>query len=231
MHMSRLFVMSCLLGSALVACGDDGGGGGGMVDAPKQIDAAIDSPPAVTCTYPASLPAGMVGTMAMPASGNFIVKDNMNRVFFGLSIYITQDMKNDITLIVPRPTAGFAPGTFNFDPNPMSTMPVALAYGEQGINGMTSEKTLYATSGSITFTAIGQTANSPIRGSISMTQLKEVDAQGNFVTGGCMSTIAGLSFFLTQMTTVTKTGPDQPAGSETWKLEMAGQPAQFLTVP
>ena len=40
MHMSRLFVMSCFLGSALVACGDDGGGGGGgMPDAAKQIDA------------------------------------------------------------------------------------------------------------------------------------------------------------------------------------------------
>jgi len=46
MHMSRLFLMSCLLGSALVACGDDGGGGGGMPDAPKTPDAAIDAPAA-----------------------------------------------------------------------------------------------------------------------------------------------------------------------------------------
>lgn len=65
MHMSRLFVMSCLLGSALVACGDDGGKGGGNVDAPKQIDApAADAPPAggptalgKKCTAPTDCPA------------------------------------------------------------------------------------------------------------------------------------------------------------------------------
>jgi hypothetical protein len=40
MQLSRLFVMSVLFGSALVAaCGDDGGKSGGGVDAPKQIDA------------------------------------------------------------------------------------------------------------------------------------------------------------------------------------------------
>lgn len=65
MHMSRLFVMSCLLGSALVACGDDGGKTGGNVDAPKQIDAAIDAPGGGNaptglgkkCTQPTDCPA------------------------------------------------------------------------------------------------------------------------------------------------------------------------------
>jgi len=63
MQLSRLFVMSMLLGSALVACGDDGGKGGG-VDAPKAIDAAIDAPVAAgptglgkKCTTPADCPA------------------------------------------------------------------------------------------------------------------------------------------------------------------------------
>jgi hypothetical protein len=131
---------------------------------------------------------------------------------------------------VPRPAAGFAPGTFTFDPDPKAAMPVALAFGEQGVMGMTSEKTLYATSGSITFTAIGQTMGSPIRGSISATTLREIDAQGNLVTGGCMSMLAGLQFFLTQSETVTRTGPQEPASAETWKLEMAAQPTQFVTV-
>ncbi len=48
MQMSRLFVMSVIVGSALAACGDDGGKGGG-IDAPKQIDAPsqpIDAPAA-----------------------------------------------------------------------------------------------------------------------------------------------------------------------------------------
>lgn len=47
MRMSRLFVLSMLLGSALVACGDDGGKT--TPDAPKQIDApTVDAPPALT---------------------------------------------------------------------------------------------------------------------------------------------------------------------------------------
>ena len=50
MHMSRLFVMSCFLGSALVACGDDGGGGGGMPDAAKLIDAPMADAPGATIT-------------------------------------------------------------------------------------------------------------------------------------------------------------------------------------
>ena len=51
MRLSHLFAMSILLGSGLVACGDDGGGGGGGggVDAPVVIDAPmIDAPPAVS---------------------------------------------------------------------------------------------------------------------------------------------------------------------------------------
>lgn len=77
MHMSRLFVMSCLLGSALVACGDDGGKTGGNVDAPKQIDAAIDAPAATgptglgkKCTAPTDCPASASECVAVAAMTN-----------------------------------------------------------------------------------------------------------------------------------------------------------------
>jgi hypothetical protein len=53
MHLSRLSMMSCLLASALVACGDDGGkGGGGNPDAAMNpmIDAPMADAPSTAIT-------------------------------------------------------------------------------------------------------------------------------------------------------------------------------------
>ena len=79
MHMSRLFVMSCLLGSALVACGDDGGKGGGNVDAPKQIDAPTADAPMQSngptglgkkCMAPTDCPASAPECVAVAQNTN-----------------------------------------------------------------------------------------------------------------------------------------------------------------
>lgn len=228
MRNTNLYGTSLLACLALSACGDDGGKthlADAAIDSPKQMDA-----PAAICTIPATIPAGSVGTMAAPASGNFVVKSTMGSmpVFFGLRIYTTMDMKNDVSFIVPRPANGFAPGTFAFDTTG-AAMPVALAYMGGNYTGTMAQKELDATNGSITFTSIGQTAGASIKGTVSSTIFKEVDANGNQVAGGCTSTVAGLSFFLTQMTTVTRNA-DGMTTPESWKFQIEGQQPQILTV-
>ena len=62
MRLSRLFILSIVVGSALAACSSSGGGGGGGAgaDAPKQIDApAIDAPAGLSGLGQLCVPAMM----------------------------------------------------------------------------------------------------------------------------------------------------------------------------
>ena len=204
----QMFGISCLLAVATVGCGDDGGMVMKMPDAKVFMDAAIDAPPA--CLVPATIPAGSLGNSMMPRNGHFINKTMQGQVFFGLGLYLDQSMKTAITIIVPRPAAGFQTNTaYAFDPNPTSMTPTALAYVEDGLDAQgNAQHTLWASNGSVTFTAIGQTAGATINGSSTTAMFREVDGMtGADIAGGCTTTDMGLSWFLTQDTAVTKPAP------------------------
>lgn len=207
MSMTRLFVMSTLLGSTLVACGDDGGGTT-LIDAAKTPDApGIDAPAMVACP-PATLGMGSIGTAAAPASGNFVRKTTTGTMnpFLGISSYTTMDMKNAITFVWPKPTAGFAAGTFPWDNDPNAMNPAALSFFEGGLdpaNPMAdAAHFLWTASGTLTIQSVtktgaagaGENPNDVFTGSVSATMYRELDAQGAVLPGGCTVMAAGITF-------------------------------------
>lgn len=210
----QMFGCSLLLAAAAVGCGGDDGNKVHVPDAKVFQDAPaamIDAPP--PCLTPATVPAASVGSTNMPANGDFIRKTSSGIVFFGLGVYLDQTMKTAVDVIVLRPANGFQTNTtYTFDPDYNAQMPVALAFIEDGLDstGMNSAHLLYASTGSAKFTAIGQTAGNPINGTMAMSTFREVDQNtGADIAGGCTSTMAGLTFTLTQKTTVAFQPPSQ----------------------
>ncbi len=119
MRLSHQIVMSLVLGSALVACGDDGkGGGGGGVDAPKVF---MDAPPAPDA------PAGLtgLGQKCDPAMMNADCPANAKTCIGlagGTATYCTPDCltngtattnaQGQITTTTPAPSATACSGAF-----------------------------------------------------------------------------------------------------------------------
>ena len=210
----QLFGLSFAL--AVAGCGGDGDGGKVMVMPDAKV--FMDAPPVTTppCVTPASIPALGIGMMNMPANGPFIAKTMNGQVFFGLAFFMDQAKKTAMTIIVVKPGTVANPMPFQTNtpyannPDPNATMPAALAFIEDGLDAMGNNPvhTLWASSGATTFTAIGQMANNPINGSMNATNFREIDGMtGADIAGGCTASAAGVQFYLTQMTTVTKPAP------------------------
>ena len=204
MHTNRLFLMSFLLGSTLVACGDDGGTK--LVDAPKMIDAAaIDSPAMVACP-PATVGAGAFGTMAAPMSGNFVTKTMAGNPFLGIGLLTSMDMKNAVTFVWPKPAAGFAAGTFVLATDPNAATPAAIAYYEGGLDPAmpmaNAAHFLWASNGTLTISSVsktgaagaGENPNDVFVGTLSAVMFKEIDANGAIIPGGCTVSTGAISF-------------------------------------
>lgn len=218
----RLNHLSVVLFSALslplIACGGDDDGGGGVVvpDAKVFMDAPPVQGPA--CLFPASIPAFTLPESGAPPSMSWIRKGTsgaLNGVtYFGITIGLDADGKMEVDFLVPRPTDGFktnTPYAFSTDPKAMG-LPPALAIASDNIDAQGNPyRTLWASSGTLTFTAVGQTQGDAINATISTTNLREIDDNGADVAGGCMTSFAGITLNLQQSTTIQ--GPSVPTGA------------------
>jgi hypothetical protein len=143
-------------------------------------------------------------------------------IFAGLPASIDDSVA--LWISVPRPTSGFAAGTYQLDPDPFSANPAAYAILYVFDNNDEVSQMLYATSGSVTFTSVtrvaggilpvGQNNGDTFVGSLSLTLYKEIDLDtGLQITGGCTTALEGLSFNLRQNMVVNAPAPSALAPS------------------
>lgn len=190
----------------LIACGGDDDGGGGGVTVP-DAKVFMDAPPMQsTCLIPASIPGGALGSDTMRQSADWIGV-SMGKTRFAVSIPIDQEMKHWFNLVVFKNGADWTRNTaIPFTTDPTAQTAQAVAYLEENYNDTTmkADRLLWASSGSITFTDIDQTANAKITFSTSAANFREIDqTTGADVAGGCTSMAAAVQVFLTQKTAVT----------------------------
>lgn len=191
----------------LIACGgdDDGGGGGGVTVPDAKV--FMDAPPMQsTCVIPADIPGATFGSDAMRQSEDWIgVVQNKTR--FAVSIPIDQEMKHWFNLVVFKNGATWTKNTaIPFTTDPTSQTPQAIAFLEENYNDstMSADRLLWASSGSITFTDIDQTAGAKITFSTTPANFREIDQMtGADVAGGCTSMAGAVTVFLAQKTAVT----------------------------
>jgi hypothetical protein len=226
----RSAIALALLSTPMFACGGDDGGGNNtpMPDAKVFMDAAIDSPPA--CALPASFPGGTLGSDAMRQSLNWISK-NAQTMAITFRILIPLDMtnKNFVQFVVPKQGASWTVNTplnFEADPTKLATA-AAFALVAENLNTQTgtADKLYLASSGSITFTEIAQTAGAKITFSTTAANFRQVDAMtGAVVAGGCTTMVGMHQVYVQQMTAVTFVPPGEPS-PDGWRSELLPMPA------
>lgn len=185
----------------LDASGDDAA----IVDA--GTDATLDA--AHACSVPADLSTLTLGMPGMEAEANFFAMastgPNAGKTIFTLAGALGQNPPVTVLDIeVVKPVGGYAVNTAyafssNADPN-FAYSARSFLYGNYDSGSNTHDQYLYASSGSITFTAIGEAPASMITGTVTVTSYREVDeTTGVDVPGGCTSTLQGMQFALRQM--------------------------------
>jgi hypothetical protein len=95
-----------------------------------------------------------------------------------------------------KPTGGFALDTpIAFDPDPRTAPYVAASYvlGDFDMATMTAAQTYYASSGSLTMTAAGETSGAAVKGTVGMTSYREIDDTGGEVAGGCSASLTSFT--------------------------------------
>jgi hypothetical protein len=189
----RSVIGLALLATPLIACGGDDDGGNSTPDAKVFMDAAIDSPPA--CSLAMTLPGGTFGTTANRPSFNWISKSTQGVTSFRVSIPLDAGNKNFVTYAVIKSGASWTVNTpINFEPNPKSTTAAAAAFVAENVNTTTGmgEKYYWASSGSITLTAIAQTAGAPIDFTGTAANFRAINVMtGDDIPGGC-TTMVGM---------------------------------------
>lgn len=214
MRLSRLLV-SMLFVAPLAACGGGGESGDGMirVDAATTQDGApVDTPPQSVCLADADLGGLNLGTMQMRSSGDFFIQPMMGplagRTIFLLAAGLpggTATATDVLAVEVVKPAQGnFQTNTaIPFETNGASTTYAAASYLLADYNTTANPPTwnqfYYASSGSVTLTAISEQNGGSITGTVDATTFVETDEMtGMAVAGGCQSSLQGLQFFLTQ---------------------------------
>lgn len=202
---TQLFVVFAV--SSLVACG--GEDAPSTPDAKVYMDAAPDTAPACGITGP--LGQLSFGSMQMRQSGDWFQTPTsgplMGRTVFYIGAGLpgsTATAADVLSFQVVKPMTGdFTTGSaINFDADPTSTTAVASSYVVVDYNSSTktSAQVLWAGSGSITLTAIGEDNGDMITGSVSTTSYREINQMtGADIAGGCTLDLMGISFALTQM--------------------------------
>jgi hypothetical protein len=219
---TQLFVL--LAGSLLAACGGDDNGTT-MPDAKVYKDAAIDSPPACAVMGP----LGMLGfgSSTMRASGDFFQMPTSGPLmgktifFIGAGLPGSTATSADVlafSIVKSTTGSGFVTGTaenFSTDPTMQTATYQASVYGDYNSQTKSAAQILWASSGSITLSKIGETDGSQIDGTVSATNYRQIDQMtGADTPGGCTLALAGMSFALVQ-----KAAPatsENPA-SEAWQ--------------
>lgn len=229
---SKLFVFGVTFA---IGCGGGGGKKAIVVDA--MIDSpTIDAPAA--CAVMASLGNLNLGNaMAMPpmaVTSDWIDTDRMGSLTGRTVLSIggrlpssTASLLDVLIVDYVKPQAGnFLTNTpVNFDPDPAAAPPVAFSYvfGDFDTAAMTIQNFYYASTGSITLTAVGEADGSTISGSVAATNYREIDDMNVDVPAGCTTSLGGLGFYLTQMTMAfdNKQNPGleglQPLTAEEWQ--------------
>lgn len=205
---THLFASILLLSAA--ACGDDGGSTP-MIDAPPADMAPADMMMAA-CGYPASIPSGSVGSMAMRGSGDWVRTMN-NVTSFGIRVDLEMPVggvANSMLITYEKPAAGgFVLNQalpFETDPNGVGTVGLVL-FEKLNPTAGSAQRVYFPANGTITFTALGEMMGMPTTATVAMTNLREINQQtGADVAGGCTTTLMGLSLFLTESTTVARSG-------------------------
>lgn len=237
---SQLFVLSV---GFLIGCGG-GSDKPKLPDAKVFMDAAIDAAPVCSVKCESNIcdgmngspapgtsdfPALVLGSEQMRVSGNWFYSPTMGGLM-GRTIFSVGGSVNDVggtrdiiifDVVKPQP-GNFPTNTaINFDPDPTAATPVAYAlfFGDAVVVNdqiQSIAQLYYASNGSTTLTAIGETDGQQITGTITATNFREVDQMsGADVPGGCTASLGGLNYFLTQMAGAFQ--PTQPGEINGWK--------------
>jgi len=210
-------VLVALVSLPLIGCGGDDEGGGVMVPDAKVF---MDAPPAQnTCEIPASVQGGSLGSDTMRQSDDWVYKPAQGpfkgKTVFSVSVPIDQGQTDFVTFIAVKNGATWTTNApINFETNPTNLAAAnAVAIIDQNLNAQTgaSDKTLWASSGSITFSEIDQTANAKITFT-GTANFREIDDQGADVAGGCTSMLGTVQVFLQQKTAVSLVAPQNGQG-------------------
>lgn len=216
----RLTRSSVILGSLLclplVACGgDDGDGGGGnnTPDAKVFMDAAPDM--ASACAIPANVPGATLGSDTDRSSMAWISKSG-NTTNFLMSIAIDSSGKNLLQISVDKPGDTWPTTPLTFETTPSNTAHVYAIIGENVVN-MMPEKLYWVSSGSITFSEIGETMGAKITFSTTDSNFREINTMGADVPGGCTISVGALQVFLEQSTAVQVAAP-RDSDASLWRV-------------
>lgn len=202
-----------------VGCGSDGTKKPMLLDSKVFLDAGPDAAP--MCGVKTMFGGLTLGTAAAPA-GMAMPADWFDVPTTGpaagktvLSIGAglpdgTATARDIFILEYVKPVGGFALNTaVPFNPDPAAAyIAAAFLFSDVDSTGMTYNNFYYASTGSVTLTAVNEADAGITAGMMAATNMREVDEMTNAdIPGGCATMFAGLSFNLKQtaMTPFTKT--------------------------
>jgi hypothetical protein len=178
--------------------------GGGGNNPPPVI---IDSPPPPPDAAPAACPAnaGMLslGTDAAPVENEWfftpMTGPNTGMKTFEVGGTLPGGSTKDVLIaqfVMPF-TTGVA-RTFQTDATSTASFTAqSLIFGNFNATAMTVDHLMFAGSGSITLTQVGEAATQITKGNVTATAYREIDGMTNAdVAGGCSTMLGGLTFVL-----------------------------------
>jgi hypothetical protein len=220
----RSAIALALFSTSLIACGGDDGGGNNtpMPDAKVFMDAAPDMMAA--CALPATFAGNTAGSDASRQSMNWISKNAQMVTAFRILLPLDMTQKNFVQFVATKQGASWTVNTpINFEPDP-TKMATAGAYAmvAENLNLMTgtADKLYWASSGSITFTEIAQTANAKITFTTTPANFRQVNPMGGAdIPGGCTTMVGIWQVFLRQMDLVALVPPTDVSHDD-FRLEL-----------
>ncbi len=188
-----------------VGCGSDGTKKPMLLDAKVFLDAGVDAPP--TCAVKTMFGGLTLNIPTMPSDWFFQPPSgpNMGKQVLDISAALpdsTATLRDILSIRYIKPLQGFALNTaVPFDPSPTSTTAVAFAilFGDYDTGTMMEAMDYWGSTGSLTLTAIGEADGASIKGMMATTAMRQIDANGADVAGGCATSLTGLAFDLKQM--------------------------------
>ncbi len=199
-----------------VGCGSDGTKKPMLLDSKVFLDAGADAAP--TCGIKTMFGGLTLGTAAMPAGmaspsdwfDNPTMGPNMGKTVLSIGARLPDSTATEIDLFIleyVKPQPAFKLNmAVPFDPNPAQNPATAYAYifSDLDSTGMMYNNFYFASSGSITLTAVNEADGGITSGTMAAANFREVDESTNMdIAGGCTSMFAGLSFNLKQTAMVT----------------------------
>lgn len=193
-----------------VGCGSDGTKKPMLTDSKVFLDAGPDAAP--TCGVMNTFPTLTLGTAAMPTNpadwfDNPTTGPNTGKTVLSIGARLPGSTATAIDIFVVeyvKPVAGgFALNTavpFNPDPNATSAVAYGYIFSDLDSTGMNYNNFYFASTGSLTLTAVQEQDGGITTGTMAASNFREVDEMtGADVAGGCTTSFAGLSFALKQM--------------------------------